>query len=97
MKWRVRRRPWQPGPVLSHEEFGGFMAEGYVAVRGAVPAPVISACQDVIWADLHEQGVRRGAGGDAAPGAAGDPGQPDRVRTGRRAWVLRAPSASGTT
>jgi hypothetical protein len=59
MKWRVKRRPWQPEAVLSDEEIGAFRAGGYVALRGAVPAPVITACQDLIWADLERQGVRR--------------------------------------
>jgi Phytanoyl-CoA dioxygenase (PhyH) len=59
MKWRVKRGPWQPEAVLSEEEIGAFRADGYVALRGAVPAPVIVACQDMIWADLERQGVRR--------------------------------------
>jgi hypothetical protein len=45
--------------VLSQEEIGAFLADGYVALRGAVPAPVIAACRDMIWADLDRQGVRR--------------------------------------
>jgi hypothetical protein len=45
--------------VLSDDEIGGFLAEGYVAVRAAVPAPVIAACQDAIWAELGRQGARR--------------------------------------
>jgi hypothetical protein len=55
----VQRRPWQPEAVLSDEEIGAFLADGYVALRGAVPAPVIAACQDMIWAGLGRQGVRR--------------------------------------
>ena len=57
--WRVRPRAWQPGAVLSEDETGAFLADGYVAVRGAVPGPVIAACQDMIWAGLAGQGVRR--------------------------------------
>ena len=45
--------------MLSEDEIGVFLADGYVAVRGAVPAPVTGACQDMIWADLERQGVRR--------------------------------------
>jgi Phytanoyl-CoA dioxygenase (PhyH) len=45
--------------VLSDDEIGRFLAEGYVAVRAAVPAPVIAACQDAIWAELGRQGARR--------------------------------------
>jgi Phytanoyl-CoA dioxygenase (PhyH) len=45
--------------VLSPDEIGAFLADGYVAVRGAVPALVIAACQDMIWASLDQQGVRR--------------------------------------
>ena len=55
----MQRRPWQPEAVLSDEEIGAFLADGYVALRGAVPAPVIAACQDMIWAELGPQGVRR--------------------------------------
>src|SRR3984885_12895877 len=45
--------------MLSDEEIGAFLANGYVALRGAVPAPVTAACQDLIWAELGRQGVRR--------------------------------------
>jgi hypothetical protein len=57
--WRVERRPWQPEAVLSEDEIVAFLADGYIALRGAVPAPVIAACQDMIWAELGRQGVRR--------------------------------------
>ena len=57
--------------MLSEDEIGAFLADGYVAVRGAVPAPVIAACQDVIWAELDRQGVRRE---DPATWAAPRPG-----------------------
>jgi hypothetical protein len=55
----VRRRAWQPESVLSDDEISAFLADGYVAVRGAVPAPVIAAVQDAIWAELGRQGVQR--------------------------------------
>jgi hypothetical protein len=45
--------------VLSEDEIGAFLADGYVALRGAVPALVVAACQDMIWAELDRQGVRR--------------------------------------
>ena len=45
--------------MLSEEEIGAFLADGYIALRGAVPAPVIAACQDMIWAELGRQGARR--------------------------------------
>jgi hypothetical protein len=45
--------------VLTDEQIEGFVADGYVAVRGAVPAGVVRACQDVIWAELAGLGVRR--------------------------------------
>jgi len=59
MKWRVRRRAWQPEAVLSGDQIAGFLADGYVAVRGAIPGPVIAACQDMIWAELEGHGARR--------------------------------------
>ena len=57
--WHGGGPAWQPEPVLSDGEISAFLADGYVAVRGAVPAPVIAACQGMIWADLGRQGVRR--------------------------------------
>ena len=57
IRWPVRRRAWQPESVLSDDEISAFLADGYVAVRGAVPAPVIEAIQDAIWAELGRQGV----------------------------------------
>jgi len=45
--------------VLSQEEISAFLADGYVAVRGAVPPDVVRACQDVIWSVLGERGARR--------------------------------------
>jgi hypothetical protein len=43
--------------VLTDEEISRFVADGYVAVRGAVPAEVTRACQDVIWSELAQRGV----------------------------------------
>jgi hypothetical protein len=45
--------------VLSQAEIESFTADGYVAVRGAVPADVLRLCQDEIWSALGEHGVRR--------------------------------------
>jgi hypothetical protein len=45
--------------VLSPDEIEQFVADGFVAVRGAIPADVIRACQDIIWAELAPHGVRR--------------------------------------
>ena len=45
--------------MLSDDEISAFLTDGYVAVRGAVPAPVINAVQDAIWAELGRQGVQR--------------------------------------
>jgi hypothetical protein len=45
--------------VLSQDEISAFIADGYVAVRGAVPASVAAACQDVIWSELRRDGVLR--------------------------------------
>ncbi len=44
--------------VLSQKEISAFVADGYVALRGAVPSGVIQACQEVIWAELRQQGIR---------------------------------------
>jgi hypothetical protein len=45
--------------VLRPEEIDQFVADGYVAIRGAVPADVARACTDIIWAELATHGVRR--------------------------------------
>jgi hypothetical protein len=45
--------------VLSQAEIDSFAADGFVAVRGAVPADVLRVCQDEIWSALGEHGVRR--------------------------------------
>jgi hypothetical protein len=45
--------------VLSPGEIDRFVADGFVAVRGAIPAEVVRACQDIIWAELASRGVRR--------------------------------------
>jgi len=45
--------------VLTNEEISRFVTDGYVAVRGAVPAEVTRACHDVIWSELAQRGVVR--------------------------------------
>jgi len=45
--------------MLSPAEIDAFVADGYVAVRGALPAGVLRACQDEIWSELSGRGVRR--------------------------------------
>jgi hypothetical protein len=43
--------------MLSQAEIGSFVTDGFVAVRGAVPADVLRACQAEIWSVLGERGV----------------------------------------
>jgi hypothetical protein len=45
--------------VLTADEVQSFIADGFVAIRGAVPGDVIDACQEVIWDELGRQGVTR--------------------------------------
>ena len=45
--------------MLSQAEIDSFVANGYVAVRDALPADVLQACQDEIWSELGDRGVRR--------------------------------------
>ena len=47
--------------MLGPDEIAQFVADGYVAVRGAIPPAVTRACQDIIWAELATHGVLRGA------------------------------------
>ena len=42
--------------MLSPTEIDAFVADGYVAVRGALPAGVLRACQDEIWSELSGRG-----------------------------------------
>jgi hypothetical protein len=43
--------------VLTTREVDEFVADGFIAIRGAVPGDVIAACQEVIWAELGKQGI----------------------------------------
>lgn len=45
--------------MLTDAEIGQFVADGYVAMRGAVPKPVAASCVDVVWAELANLGVER--------------------------------------
>jgi len=45
--------------MLSQAEIDSFVADGFVAVRGAVPDDVLRACQDEIWSELAGRGVLR--------------------------------------
>jgi hypothetical protein len=45
--------------MLNRDEMAAFVEDGYVAIRGAVPADVVAACQDVIWSELDKDGIRR--------------------------------------
>jgi hypothetical protein len=45
--------------VLSRDDISAFLADGYVAVRGAVPASVAAACREVVWSELRQRGVLR--------------------------------------
>lgn len=43
--------------MLTDAEISGFVTDGYIALRGAVPADVTRACADTIWAELARGGV----------------------------------------
>ncbi|HEY6279821.1 MAG TPA: phytanoyl-CoA dioxygenase family protein [Streptosporangiaceae bacterium] len=45
--------------MLSQEQIESFLADGYLALRGAVPAALARACQDVVWSELGQRGVLR--------------------------------------
>jgi len=46
--------------VLTKDEIGAFIEGGFVAVRQAIPADVLRACQDEIWTAIEDQhGVQR--------------------------------------
>jgi hypothetical protein len=48
---------WDSGPVLTADQVESFVADGFVAIRGAVPGDVVAACQDVVWGELGRHGV----------------------------------------
>src|SRR5436305_372123 len=45
--------------MLSNAEMERFVADGFVAVRGALPGGVAARCRDVIWEQLAARGVDR--------------------------------------
>ena len=45
--------------MLTQDDISAFLADGYAAVRQAIPADTVQACQDVIWSELGRRGVRR--------------------------------------
>jgi hypothetical protein len=47
------------GRVLTQAEIDAFAADGFVAVRGAVPVAVTDACRAEIWSALEARGVLR--------------------------------------
>jgi hypothetical protein len=40
-------------------DLDAFVRDGYVAVRGAIDAGTVAACQELTWAGLERRGVRR--------------------------------------
>ncbi len=46
-------------PVLSRDDIDTFLADGYLALRGAIPASVVRACREIIWTELAQRGVDR--------------------------------------
>lgn len=45
--------------MISQAEIGSFVADGFVALRGAVPAGVFGVCREEIWSGLGDRGVLR--------------------------------------
>jgi hypothetical protein len=45
--------------MLSDAQIDRFVADGFVAVRGAVPGPVAARCRDAIWDELAVRGIDR--------------------------------------
>jgi Phytanoyl-CoA dioxygenase (PhyH) len=43
--------------MLSQAQIDAFVADGFVAVRGAVPDAVLDACREEIWSALGDRGV----------------------------------------
>ena len=46
--------------MLSASEVESFVADGYVAIRCAVPADVVRDCQEMIWSELGRHGMAAG-------------------------------------
>jgi hypothetical protein len=45
--------------MLTGAQIDAFLADGFVAVRGAVRADIAAQCRDQIWSELAARGVRR--------------------------------------
>ena len=48
-----------PGTILSQAEIDSFVTDGYIAIRDALPASVLRACQDEIWFELKDRDIHR--------------------------------------
>jgi cation diffusion facilitator family transporter len=59
IRWSWRSAAWHRGSMLSQAEIDSFVADGFIAVRGAIPADVLRACQDETWSALGVLGVLR--------------------------------------
>lgn len=59
IRWRPGSAAWHPGSVLSQAGIGSFAADGFVAVRGAVPPGAADACRVEIWPALGGLSVLR--------------------------------------
>ena len=57
IEWRHPRGSCHPVAMLSASEVNSFVADGYVAITGAVPADVVRACREMIWSDLGRHGM----------------------------------------
>ena len=44
--------------ALTEAEIAQFVADGFAAIRGAVPNHVAAACVDVVWGELDKLGVK---------------------------------------
>jgi hypothetical protein len=55
------------GAIMGRVDLDAFARDGYVALRGAVDAGTVAACQDLTWAAMRRQGVRRDDPGSWPP------------------------------
>lgn len=78
--------------MLSQAEIDAFVADGFVAVRSAVPPDLLRACQDEIWAAIEAQhDVRLGDPATwrepvvrvSCPETAASAGRPEALGTGQ--------------
>src|SRR5580692_3087337 len=85
--WRRPRGRCDPVAMLSAREVGSFVADGYIAIPGAVPADVVRACREMIWSDLARQGVTEDPGTWTEPVV--------RIRPGARVFGHPLPGEVG--